>query len=104
MWNVSPLCFQSLFDPINPDKDTVKTRAWTRRERLDNEFWLIQKLAAIMEKANFQELPRSQVEKALAEHAAGEGVMVSQIDPLLRAHSPCIPLGLVPGIREHGPL
>ncbi|KAK2150214.1 hypothetical protein LSH36_418g02098 [Paralvinella palmiformis] len=66
-----------LFDPINPDKDTVVTRSLNRKERLDNEFWLLQKLAVILEKANFRELPRSEVERALSEHQTRDGVMVS---------------------------
>ncbi|XP_005095666.1 transmembrane protein 143 [Aplysia californica] len=66
-----------LFDPINPDKDTVKTREWTRGEKLDNEFWLLQHLEDVMEKANFYELPRAKVERFLQEHEAHEGVRVS---------------------------
>lgn len=42
----------------------------------DSEFWLLQKLAILMERANFYELPESVVNKALDEHEAGEGVMV----------------------------
>ena len=68
--------FQTLFDPINPDKDTVQTRKWTPHERADNEFWLLQRLDDIMEKANFQSLPQSEVKKALESHNASEGVKV----------------------------
>ncbi|XP_070574302.1 transmembrane protein 143-like [Ptychodera flava] len=71
---------KTLFDPINPDKDTVATREWKRRERLDNEFWLLQKLGHVMEKANFHELAKAVVEAALNEHTAEEGVKVS-VDP-----------------------
>ncbi|XP_076470686.1 transmembrane protein 143-like [Babylonia areolata] len=66
-----------LFDPINPDKDTVQTRKVSRREKLDNEFWLLQQLEDVMEKANFFELEKSQVLKFLEEHEAQEGVRVS---------------------------
>nr|KAG5707520.1 hypothetical protein BaRGS_012024 [Batillaria attramentaria] len=66
-----------LFDPINPDKDTVQTRQWSRREKLDNEFWLLQRLEDIMERANFHELEKSQVNQYLAEHESREGVRVS---------------------------
>ncbi|XP_074644094.1 transmembrane protein 143-like isoform X2 [Tubulanus polymorphus] len=66
-----------LFDPINPDKDTITTRQWNQRERIDNEFWLLQKLSHIMEKANFHELAKPTIHKALAEHSTREGVMVS---------------------------
>ncbi|ESO98305.1 hypothetical protein LOTGIDRAFT_231385 [Lottia gigantea] len=68
---------KNLFDPINPDKDTIKTRTLSRREKLDNEFWLLEKLADIMEKANFHELSDSTVKWSLAEHEAREGVRVS---------------------------
>ncbi|XP_078697269.1 transmembrane protein 143-like [Branchiostoma floridae x Branchiostoma belcheri] len=67
---------KALFDPLNPDKDTISTRQWNRRERAENEFWLLQKLAIVMEKANFHELPKPVVEVALQEHQAGDGVMV----------------------------
>ena len=48
-----------------------------KSERLDNEFWLLQKLSGLLEKAHFYELPRPLIDKALAEHPALEGVMVS---------------------------
>ena len=67
---------QVLFDPINPDKDTVKTREWTRGEKLDNEFWLLQQLEDVMDKANFHEMPKETVHQLLAEHEAREGVQV----------------------------
>ncbi|XP_078615777.1 transmembrane protein 143-like [Branchiostoma floridae x Branchiostoma japonicum] len=67
---------KALFDPLNPDKDTISTRQWNRKERAENEFWLLQKLAIVMEKANFHELPKPVVEVALQEHQAGDGVMV----------------------------
>jgi hypothetical protein len=67
---------QSLFDPINPDKDTIQTRKWTRREKLDNEFWLLQRLEDIMEKANFHELSETTIRKAMDEHDVSEGVRV----------------------------
>ncbi|GFO47118.1 transmembrane protein 143-like [Plakobranchus ocellatus] len=69
-----------LFDPINPDKDTVKSREWTRREKLDNEFWLLQQLEDVMVKANFHEMPRDTIEQLLSEHESREGVQVS-VDP-----------------------
>ncbi|XP_077982743.1 transmembrane protein 143-like isoform X2 [Glandiceps talaboti] len=68
---------KTLFDPVNPDKDTKATRQYQRRERLDSEFWLLQKLAHVMQRANFHELPKHVVETALKEHTAEEGVKVS---------------------------
>ncbi|XP_041377097.1 transmembrane protein 143-like [Gigantopelta aegis] len=66
-----------MFDPINPDKDTIQTRQWSRHERLDNEFWLLQSLEDVMQKANFHELSRPTVIGALEEHQSREGVRVS---------------------------
>ena len=71
---------QALFDPINPDKETLATRNLTRKERLDNEFWLLNGLASIMSKANFHELNRETIDKAMSEHQAHEGVLVSVIN------------------------
>ncbi|XP_033113132.1 transmembrane protein 143-like [Anneissia japonica] len=68
---------KSLFDPLNPDKDTISSQQLSKQEKMDSEFWLLQKLSSVMEKANFHELPKHQVDEALAIHAAGEGVMVS---------------------------
>ena len=48
-----------------------------RKERLDNEFWLLQKLAAVMEKANFHELSKPLVQQSLGKHLSREGVIVS---------------------------
>lgn len=71
-------CFQRLFDPINPDKDTIQTRVWTRQERLDKEYLVLQRLEDILEKANFSELPPSMVNKALEEHSIGDGIKVNE--------------------------
>lgn len=49
----------------------------SKNERLDNEFWLLEKLSALMEKAHFYELPKELIDAALAEHPVYEGVMVS---------------------------
>ena len=72
-------CFnvlKALFDPINPDKDTIQTRKWNRREKLDNEFWLLQRLEDILEKANFHELSDATLQRAIEEHDVSEGVRV----------------------------
>ena len=70
--------FQEFFDPVNPDKDTMSTRQVTRKERLDSEFELLQKLAHVMMKANFRELSRDVVDEAMKEHKVREGVVVSR--------------------------
>ncbi|XP_033754224.1 transmembrane protein 143-like [Pecten maximus] len=68
---------KEMFDPLNPDKDTIQTRKWNKAERVDNEFWLTQRLEKIMEKANFHELPKTVLAKAMEEHEVGVGVRVS---------------------------
>ena len=55
----------------------MMTKLWRNKDRLDSEFWLLRKLSIIMAKANFHELPKGVIEKALAEHVTGEGVSVS---------------------------
>jgi hypothetical protein len=65
-----------LFDPVNPDKDTMPSQRFTRTERLDNEFWLLQKLEDVMEKANFHKLSDDTVTKALQEHT-NQGIRVN---------------------------
>ncbi|XP_076110412.1 transmembrane protein 143-like isoform X2 [Mytilus galloprovincialis] len=67
---------KALFDPINPDKDAVKTRKYTRREKLDNEFWLLQRLEDLVEKANFHELSENTLIRSMNEHDVSEGVRV----------------------------
>ncbi|XP_048750312.1 transmembrane protein 143-like [Ostrea edulis] len=66
---------KTLFDPVNPDKDTMPSQRFTRTERLDNEFWLLQKLEDVMEKANFHKLSDDTVTKALQEHT-NQGIRV----------------------------
>ncbi|XP_067936849.1 transmembrane protein 143-like [Watersipora subatra] len=68
---------EQLFDPLSPDKDTVSTRMLTNQERLDNEFWLLQRLSQIMEKANFYELTEAEIKNKMSEHEHHEGVKVS---------------------------
>ncbi len=65
---------------MNPDKETMVASNISKNERLDNEFWLLQKLSKLLEKANFYELPSEHVEAALTEHPVFEGVLVS-VDP-----------------------
>ena len=71
------ILFKALYDPLNPDKETMIFGNMGKNERLDNEFWLLQKLSGLLEKAHFYELPRPLIDKALEEHAVYEGVIVS---------------------------
>lgn len=69
-----------MYDPLNPDKETLTLLKTSKKERLDNEFWLLEKLSQLLEKAHFYELPVEDVRSALKEHDAGDGVLVS-VDP-----------------------
>lgn len=65
-----------MFDPINPDKDTVAQLQLSGHERREKEFWLLQRLSQMMEKANFYEVPDSELRKKLIQHETSEKVKV----------------------------
>ena len=46
-----------LFNPLNPDNETLNNRRVAYRDRLDNEYWLLQKIDDLFHRANFTELP-----------------------------------------------
>ncbi|CAF5111555.1 unnamed protein product, partial [Rotaria magnacalcarata] len=48
-----------LFNPLNPDNETLDNRRISYRDRLDNEYWLLQKINDLLHRANFTELPRN---------------------------------------------
>ena len=50
---------KALFNPLNPDDDSVDSRRASIRDRLDNEYWLLQKIDDLLNRSNFTELPRS---------------------------------------------
>lgn len=61
---------------MNPDKETLRVYHVGPKQRREQEFWLLQKLSDLLDKAHFKELPREDIKKALSEHPAHEGVMV----------------------------
>ena len=69
--------FQALYDPLNPDKETLALQNISKKERQDNEFWLLEKFSHLLEQAHFYELPVVEVHESLKEHDAGDGVLVS---------------------------
>lgn len=71
---------QLLYDNLDPDKDTIRTQQVTRKELLDDEFWLFQQLQMLLYKANYFHIPHSEVAQLLHEHNTWEGVKVS-VDP-----------------------
>ena len=50
---------KQLFDPLNPDNETLENRRVGYRDRLDNEYWLLQKMDQLLHRANFTPLPSS---------------------------------------------
>ncbi|CAF1311894.1 unnamed protein product [Adineta steineri] len=50
---------KNLFNPLNPDNETLDNRRVSYRDRLDNEYWLLQKINDLLYRANFTELPRN---------------------------------------------
>ena len=66
---------------LDPDKDTIQVRQVTRKELIDDEYWLLQKLESLLYKANYFKIPRDQTLFLIKEHEAGEGVSVV-VDPL----------------------
>lgn len=45
-----------LFNPLSPDNETLDNRRVSYRDRLDNEYWLMQKINHLLQRANFTEL------------------------------------------------
>ncbi|UJR09826.1 hypothetical protein I4U23_014052 [Adineta vaga] len=50
---------KNLFNPLNPDQDSIDQRQLSNRDRLDNEYWLLQKVDDLLHRSNFTELPRN---------------------------------------------
>lgn len=71
------MIMQHLYDPLDPDKDTLAQHRLTRNEELDHEFWLLRQLGRVLEKANFQRLPHHMICEEMREHDTNEGVRVS---------------------------
>lgn len=74
---ISPL--QSLYDAMDPDKDTHQVRVVSRKEILDNEYYLLQRVEKLLDKANFFEIPRRQLLSLLHDRDTS-GIIVS-VDP-----------------------
>ena len=50
---------KTLFNPLNPDNEILDNRHLSNRDRLDNEYWLLQNIDDLLHRSNFTELPRS---------------------------------------------
>ena len=67
---------QSLYDGIDPDKDTLKTRVLSKKQVLDSEYHLLQKAEHLLDKANFTEIPREKLLTQLHDRDTS-GIIVS---------------------------
>lgn len=64
---------------MDPDKDTHQSRILSRKQVLDNEYYLLQKVEKLLDKANFFEIPRKHLLSLLHDRDTG-GIIVS-VDP-----------------------
>ncbi len=48
-----------MFNPLNPDHEIGDNQPISHRDRLDNEYWLLQKIDDLLHRSNFTELPRN---------------------------------------------
>ena len=64
---------------MDPDKDTYQTTELSRKQVLDNEYLLLQKVEKLLEKANFFEIPRDELLSLLHDRDTS-GIIVS-VDP-----------------------
>lgn len=64
---------------MDPDKDTHQSRVPSRKQVLDNEYYLLQRVEKLLDKANFFEIPRKQLLSLLHDRDTS-GIIVS-VDP-----------------------
>ena len=62
---------------MDPDRDTIKTKQLSRQELLDTEYWLLQRVGRLLEKANYFEIQKPRLHDLLRNHSTAEGVVVS---------------------------
>jgi hypothetical protein len=68
-----------LYDAMDPDKDTVATLQLNRKQLLDREHQLLLQVRRMLDKANYFQVPRSELRNILQDHDA-DGLRVS-VDP-----------------------
>ena len=81
MFIVLFLFYQFLYDKMDPDKDTIHTTEVSKKEFFDDEYWFLQKLEMLLDKANYYKIVKSDILKILRSHDVTEGVRVT-VDPL----------------------
>ncbi|XP_014372894.1 transmembrane protein 143 isoform X2 [Alligator sinensis] len=68
---------QALYDPINPDRDTLQEWSLTDAQRLENEQQVLAALEPILEQANFNSLSEDALAYALVVHHPQDEVQVT---------------------------
>ncbi|KAL5467607.1 hypothetical protein EMCRGX_G031864 [Ephydatia muelleri] len=66
-----------LYENLDPDRETIKTKQLSRQELLDAEYWLLQRVGRLLEKANYSEIQKPRLHDLLKTHSTSEGVIVS---------------------------
>ena len=64
---------------MDPDKDTVHTRVLSRKQVLDDEYYLLKRVEKLLDKANFFEIPKQELLSLLHDRDTS-GIIVS-VDP-----------------------
>ena len=73
---------KNLFHPLNPDNETIDNRHISNRNRLDNEYWLLQRIDDLLCRSNFTELPRNiLLEKFIIQDNLSSSNVSIKIDP-----------------------
>lgn len=77
---LTPVCvpaLQALYDPINPDRDTLDQPSLTEPQRLANEQAVLLALEPLLEQANFSPLSEDTLAYALVVHHPQDEVQVA---------------------------
>ncbi|XP_060029632.1 transmembrane protein 143 isoform X4 [Erinaceus europaeus] len=81
------LLIQALYDPINPDRETLDHPSLTDSQRLAKEQEVLQALEPLLAQANFSPLSEDTVAYALAVHHPQDGVQVTiNLDQYIYMH------------------
>lgn len=70
---------QALYDPINPDRDTLHESSLTDPQRLTNEQEVLRALEPLLDQANFSPLSEDALAYALAVHHPQDEVQVASL-------------------------
>lgn len=65
---------QKLYDVIDPEKDIISNQALSRKERLDKELQLLQKVSRVLDQGKFTEIP---VNSILGQHDTNRGIVLT---------------------------